>query len=401
MNKTIVCGLTGNVDAVVQLDKYLFQNLSKKSNSTKFHNHSPTVFIHSWDDLIHAISWNINHGTGAEYIITNKNIFCELSEIIEWKFTIGGTGLQAAIAACTAGYRATVNLPSWSKEYDSLLNYDSLEVVSGLEKNTPIHFIFEYNQSEHTGLHYNTQRQVSNRIIFRGSKEFKSPIIAPGMINKIKKLNKENLWMLISGYNAFESSEEVYKLVSETSIFLTSLGSFRPFVHIELADIPKIEDQHFVIDKLSPIVNNIGLNEDELQKLLGIKSLLQLTDQEIISTLTEAHKRFNVDNLIVHTHQFAACVSKNEPKKWRKALLNGVKFATARALTGKCCTENEIIQLTNPLPAHKRGEKMEKLTLNNRNITIVPAYKINPISTIGLGDTFTAGLILKAPDESK
>jgi ADP-dependent phosphofructokinase/glucokinase len=148
-------------------------------------------------------------------------------------------------------------------------------------------------------------------------------------------------------------------------------------------------------------VDSLGVNEDEFQELLGMSdSLLNLDNDQLLSVMEKACDLLGVANFILHTKQFSLVQSeKYDTSIWGKALENGNKFAFSRALKGTICDQETIGHLTARCDLHKRGEELRKLTQNRKDITVIPAYVGEITSTIGLGDTFTAGLLVEAPVE--
>jgi ADP-dependent phosphofructokinase/glucokinase len=206
---------------------------------------------------------------------------------------------------------------------------------------------------------------------------------------------------LLSGYNAFDNSEEIDLFLSNTIKIIDSLKNKKPKIHLELASIWSLNEQWKILHTLRDYVDSIGLNEDEFQELFGLKeSLLSYDDKHFITTIEDACQTLDVSNLILHTKQFSLVVSdKHDTKTWSKALQNGNKFAFARAINGRICDFETIHNLTENSPINLRGEKLRQLTETRSDITICPSYLGETVSTIGLGDTFTAGLLVEAPIE--
>jgi ADP-dependent phosphofructokinase/glucokinase len=395
----IACGLTGNVDAVGHLSSEHLEQLTYYCGEKLTEIKAPQAFLESWTDLRDAIVWNIIHGTGAEYVVTNPQVLTELNTLLDWEWAVGGTGLQAACAATTCGHSALVNLPMWSERFQFLVQKEGLEPIFGKESPPPIHYILEYDESICLGSNYHTiKKPGSNRIILRGPDEFKEGLIAPNFIDRLKTLKTNVHWWLLSGYNAVETNQHLESLLDETIVLLESFGQNCPPVHLELASIYSIEAQNRIISKLNAHVQSIGLNEDELADLMGLKEgLLALSDDQIIETLLKAYQSFHVPVLILHTRQFAAVVTEHNSLAWERALQNGIELAAAKAFTGRFCSAEEIAEVVSRLPFHTRGLQLLKSVGDHDMIRIVPALEAPAATTVGLGDTFTAGLLVEAP----
>ncbi|MDR4949729.1 ADP-dependent glucokinase/phosphofructokinase [Neobacillus cucumis] len=380
---TIACGFTANIDLLGKITPEFYEEIQGSASGTL------KAFINSWEDFCTAIDWNITRGSGGEYIVADPSILKKLEAKLAWGKAIGGTGLQAACAASRAGYRSLVNIPVQSAELGEIVSdLDKLILLSDRVGEVPKHYILEYEIGG-----------SSNRIIFRREDEFTTDMISGAFLREVA-INNVN-WLLISGYNSFESSEEIDLFLKNNLQVLESLGSKRPKVHMELAAIWSLEEQWKVIRTLGKHVDSIGVNEDEYQELLGMKdSLLSLDNEELLSLMEKACDHLGVANFILHTKQFSLVVSeKYDTSIWGEALENGNKFAFSRALKGTICDQETIEYLTSRCGVHPRGEELRKLTQVRKDITVVPAYVGEITSTIGLGDTFTAGLLVEAPVE--
>lgn len=385
--KRIACGLTANVDAAGHWNEGLSERIAGLCKRNSEAAVPPKPFLHHWDEVAGAIRWHEREGSGGEYIVADERIMTALAEMSDWKWAVGGTGLQAAAAACRAGFGALVNIPSWSNDYNFLLDHNEMELAVKRRGAVPIHYIVEYDNGS-----------ASNRVILRGMKEFEGGVFAPGFIEALENANGPYRWLLLSGYNAADSSSETMELLEETKRALTHLGANRPPTHLELAAISSNSDQLRIIRELGPLVQSLGLNEDEIRELYGLeRPLLERDDDELIDLLIKARHRFGVEHLIVHTHQFAACISAQGLAGWEEALRNGARFAAARAASGRFCSMDEIERWEKELPMHPRGIRLASYAERLETAAVVPALKAEAVSTVGLGDTFTSGLLLAAP----
>jgi ADP-dependent phosphofructokinase/glucokinase len=385
----IACGFTANIDLIGKINESFYKKVEVFSSK------SPKSIINTWQEFCEAICWNIKRGTGAEYIVTDEKILYRLESMLDWKMEIGGTGLQAACAASYAGYRAIVNIPVLSDELEKIVNnITNLEVTYGKRGSIPKHYILEF--SDDLG-----EKGIgrSNRIIFRRLNEFSTDLIASTFVQSIKEKASSVDWFLISGFNAFDTRKDIDAFLQNTISLLNSLENKKPKVHLELASIWSLEEQRKIIKVLRPYIHSIGLNEDEFQEILEIKEdLLSLDDHKLLKVLEEGYRLFRVSNLILHTKQFSLVMSQdNDTTCWNNALENGNKLAFARAVKGKICNRQEIDTLIASSTLNPRGEALKKLTENKKDILVCPSFVGKIVSTIGLGDTFTAGLLAEAP----
>ncbi|RFB17425.1 hypothetical protein DZB84_10200 [Bacillus sp. HNG] len=383
--KSISFGFTANIDLLANVTEPFYEEIKENANGE----HKPV--IDTWEKFCTAVAYNIERGSGAEYIVSEQSVLSRLEKSLKWKKAIGGTGIQAGCAASRAGYFSIVNIPVISEELVSLVtDYENLKLVPKKTGEVPKHYILEYDN----GI-------TSNRIIFRKDNEFSPNMIGEPFINELLKVENNINWLLISGYNSFDSSEEITHFLKETVDVLKLMGNNRPKVHLELASIWSLDEQWKIIKTLQGYIDSIGMNEDEFQELFKLnKPLLEYEDHQLIQTIDEVYERLNVSYFILHTKQFSLVKStRYDTSQWAISLRNGNQFAFARALTGKICDKNEIHLFSKQSSLNPRGEKLKEITNGRKDITICPSYIGRTTSTIGLGDTFTAGLLVEAPTQ--
>lgn len=380
--RTIACGFTADIDLIAHLSQPFYKSMKEHARDEE-----SKAVIHTWEDFCTAVDWHVQKGSGAEYIVGDPTILERLEKSLQWRKAIGGGGLQAGCVASFAGYCALVNTPILSDELNALvLEFNGLTLLSDQEGEVPKHYILEYEAAG-----------SSNRIIFRKKLEYPSDMIAA---NYVKVLSEQDFaWMLLAGYNAVDGSKEVDSLLQKTIQMLKALGNKKPNVHLELASIWSLEEQWKIIHTLGSYVDTIGLNEDEFQELIELKEpLLSYEDRDLLTILENASEKLGVPHVILHTKEFAAIQSaQSDTSQWADALKNGNQFAFSRAVSGKICNREAIRQITEGAALNDRGKRLQELTEERKDITIIPSYVGKTVSTTGLGDTFTAGILVEAP----
>ncbi|MBF0706041.1 hypothetical protein IQ283_05420 [Alkalihalobacillus hwajinpoensis] len=377
----IACGLVANLDLVGHMNQHFYEEV-KVTNPVQ-----PESIIHTWDDFRHAVCWNKEKGCGAEYIVEDESILNRLEDMLQWQVGIGGTGLQTSYAASYAGYPSIVNVPIISDELEHIVK-DNLLLNIAVDKkgDTPKHYIIEYSDQGR-----------SNRLIFRKFNEFTSDLITDSFVRQTKEFSCD--WLLLSGYHVIDNAEDINKALKSTIEFLESIRSEKLKVHLELASIWSLNEQWKIIEKLRPYVDSIGLNEEEFAELIGLKKqLLILNDVDLLEEVEAGYSIIKISNLILHTKQFSLVMSKdNHVIYWANALESGNKLAFSRAVKGDFCNREEFEQITFNASRSDRGIRLREFVKDRENIIIQPGFVGETVSTIGLGDTFTAGLLAQAP----
>jgi ADP-dependent phosphofructokinase/glucokinase len=157
-------------------------------------------------------------------------------------------------------------------------------------------------------------------------------------------------------------------------------------VHLELGEfvVPGGLDQ--TLRRMSGSVTSIGLNFNEMQSV-GLDSEIRETQMVAFA------ERHGLSRLVVHADPWALALTRGVPQRELDALAMGCLLASARAEAGKPVARPRAPAAASfarpPLPPISPRAGSEWC------LVCCPApYLRNPASTIGLGDTFTAGTML-------
>lgn len=190
---------------------------------------------------------------------------------------------------------------------------------------------------------------------------------------------------LLSSPNAIppDRFEPVLMELSNAAREWTSSGL--SMIHLELGDYARPGTRDAAVARLAPVITSLGLNMHELDGF----DLPGATPTARAVTLAQ---RMGVSRLAVHADDWALAVVRGDGKREREALMLGCLLASARAAAGKPVrvpavpAEAEFL----PPPAPELEKRPDGWT-----VVAVPApFLRKPTSTLGLGDTFTAGTML-------
>jgi len=158
-----------------------------------------------------------------------------------------------------------------------------------------------------------------------------------------------------------------------------------PLIHQELADYgsrPALPKK--LLSALRGTVTSVGMSLSEWRTL---SSGAALTDTDALRRFAE---RWALDRVAVHADEWAMAVTRGDPARERAALMTGCLLASARAGCGRH-------ELPVHCPVDARFEPLPAFAplADGWSVVACPApYLPSPKSTIGLGDTFTAGCLL-------
>lgn len=155
-------------------------------------------------------------------------------------------------------------------------------------------------------------------------------------------------------------------------------------VHLELGAYPWPGTLDATLARLAPEVTSIGLNQNELRGLVSGDDPLGQAD--------ELSRRLGVDRLVVHADGWALAVTRGDALVEMDALAMGCLLAASRAEAGLPSAHPRVPRGARfePLPA----PSISALPDGRRVVCVAAPYLERPASTVGLGDSFTAGCLL-------
>lgn len=159
-------------------------------------------------------------------------------------------------------------------------------------------------------------------------------------------------------------------------------------VHHELSDFGSPQKSIAAVEALP--CTSLGMSLSELRSLT--RSSTNPAKQAI-----ELASHIQVDRVIVHADDWAMLVTRDISEGQKKALLLGNALAGTRARLGRPGTPTEIKNvLTSLHDAEFSAPTIPPSTQAGpwHSMAVPALYTTNPVATIGLGDTFTAGLLL-------
>lgn len=155
-------------------------------------------------------------------------------------------------------------------------------------------------------------------------------------------------------------------------------------IHLELGAYPWPGTLDATLARLAPDVTSIGLNQNELRGLVPGEAPLSQAD--------ELSRRLGVGRLVVHADGWALAITRGDAAVELDALAMGCLLAAARAEAGQPSPNPRV-------PCRAKFEALPAPSLSSlpdsRQVVCVAApYLERPASTVGLGDSFTAGCLL-------
>lgn len=182
-------------------------------------------------------------------------------------------------------------------------------------------------------------------------------------------------------------------------------------VHLEFASIQNRELRKKVIYNLFPLVDSVGMDESEIAYILNALGYSKLSDRIFTYNCIEDTvlggkiliDEMNLEILQIHTIYYIMYITYTDnplsEEELRKSLELATALAAARASLGEIKSPEDY-RVGLKVPYNERGEYVKlrfeeakrRLRTKEYRVVIIPTRLAqNPVSTVGLGDTISAG----------
>lgn len=451
----ILCGYNVNIDSVYRISGAEVAELLKSFERTEILQkiENPPGKIHSKSDFAAGLAYCMKNGCGAEWLVFEQSVFEFLKKRYFEKSLVrmgGNAGIMANALSQLGASCVIPNIAVPSKTQLSLFSkkticFPDLHNVEGKNSNSqdPIHFVFDFSEGETFSL-YGTEIKVprENRFIATcdhlNFKLFVNPAFEEYALQHACEIDG----VLISGFHLLlenYSDGSSYRAILEKS--LSQLRQWKAAneslrIHLEFGHFASREIANSVFQDFTAISDSIGMNEDELamlHHLHGIpkESLLHMEAKAIGNAVFKLAMQQNLKKLLIHTREFVLTVFKPDieqnsemdssfesstlqeaSRKKLEALRFGVSCAGAYAASGRLedrkFAEKEASKLQESAFGRQQveifikafdGEALEHGACAFKEgyiLCILPTLlSKSPVTTVGLGDTLTAGTFLR------
>jgi ADP-dependent phosphofructokinase/glucokinase len=343
------------------------------------------------DKLVSAVLDCLADGRDGE-------LFWEWSEGVRWarfalgvpeRVQVGGTGAQAAwtLAALGApcvialGHRSTEQLSVMAPQVLLCANGSLVPVRDAAPSGSTAaarHEILEFARgTSWEGLRLSR----SSRLILRFA------AIAPEVDAEFRamqgELSERAGAALLSGLNGLASGDTgAMKWSKDLGHIWKDKGV--QLRHLELGDTGNPGELRALVGELRGLYSSVGVSYSELQRIWGASG-------DVGASARDLGVKLGCDWLVVHSDQWSLAAHRSDPAVAVQRLMAGNLLASARALNG-APSEDVRPAVGSDYPTDIPGARC---LVDGWRVDCAPVpYIESPKSTIGLGDTFTAGLLL-------
>ncbi len=410
LDRTILCGLTGNVDIVIPLrDDDFLQSQERHGSFPPASEGPPAPAIATPGQALDYAAWFMSRGMGGEASIPSLRPVQALVESLPNYRAVGGTGAQAANWLAQAGFRDIVlYLPLYDDAFREVLPVDRLEIIDNrsgyadlLAEDaafSEIHCILDYQKDSR--LRYGGGELTAprhDRVIFDGGRCNADLRLSPAFIDRAGQTYPESS-LLVNGYNLCRDMEIFHRFVGETRELIRryrAANLVNSFVHVEDSyqwDNP-LERRGGIARSIWPLADSVGMNEVEFGAECVMFGLDAALPRE---SLLEIARRHGLKRVCLHTAENCRTVTRYPPEKELPAIGLAILFSSAKAYYGAFVGLDKIRRLIDDTAEiSEKADVGEAIPLTDGYAELlVPTLSGLPVkASIGLGDAFTAGLL--------
>ncbi len=367
--------------------------------------------IASEEDLARILSYFVIHGLGGEVDITSRKVIDVLTEYFDVEYGLGGTCAQGAAALGSMGIPVLVHITDCSKDVIRQMSGIRIEAVkhgravpvetcvSGEE--ALCHFIVQFTKDDVIrvfGKEYKVR--LSNRLIMGYDTVHKVLPVEEEFLAYCEKNAKDICSYDISGFNAVTDRKIMQERLERLAVHYRSVKEKNPDcrIYFESAHFINNEIREYTYQTLAEVIDIMGMNEEELVDLTRTRGYAVDKDSldSILKGLEELIKVYPVHGFVVHSKDYALYFGKDMPgTDIEQGLTLGNLVSGTRARTGRYgsvsdCRETLKLELSGTGLAF--AKELEGYHLPYKVVQVPSRYMEKPATTIGLGDSFVAGM---------
>ncbi len=407
----IVIGYTSDLDIVFQYDSAAVNRLLGE-NLTELPQILPVDTIDSILDLARVLAAHMAQGIGAEIDITEYAVCEYLNTHFKGDARLGGTGAQGAAALAAMGMPLLVHISDRCREVCSCMDYPGLDTIQDgslvpimetAEDVAPVyHMVFQFSKGDTFQIGSKTYTvPSSNRLIMDYDTIHKDLHVNRDFQEYLEQNAESMVSYSISGLNAIVDPVLVRERLSSLDQHYRTVRKKNPscIFYFESAHYLSPQVKHEVYQFLAQYVDIFGMDEEELvehAKECGEKIDCTVFS-DIIRGLDLIQKRYGIKGIILHTKDYSLYYgSRLAGIDIEKGLTLGNLMAGVRADTDRYGSIQDCETFLQRYPLSEVGlrlwDEFSRITLPQYLCMVPSRYIDRPKCTIGLGDTFAAGV---------
>ncbi len=409
-NKYPVFGYTSNLDVLLKWDVHAFNRLLEEFPAADLMVDVGDR-IASMFDFVRVFGHCAVTGQGGGGYILDGSVCARLEEIFVSEYGLGGTCAQGTMAMAAMNIPLVVHITDRSKEVCTYMEDEHIKFVSerGLvsamqaaSDEPPLrHMILQFNKGDiiRSGDH-EYRIPASNRLILDFDEVHKIVPIDEIFLAYCEGNAKNMTSYNVSGFNAIVDPDIARERLSRLCKHFKKVKDMNPecIIYLEGAHYFNPEVKKYVIKESASCVDLLGMNEEELVDVtirLGHKADISILES-IISSLDLLIETYGMHGIVMHTKDYSLYYGDDLGKvDIEKGLTLGNLLSGTRARTGRYgsfedCRETLKLEMSS-VGLHF-AEQFSNMQLRHCGCLVPSRYMESPVCTVGLGDTFVAGV---------
>ena len=405
-----VLAYTSNLDVIAKwdvdsfnklLDEYLVDEPSFKEGET----------INDMNDFARIMTYFAINGYGGEVEITSIDVIEIIKEYFEVQDGLGGTCAQGAAALGAMGIPVLMHLTDQSKEVIKWLDYEGMESVKdsirtalsncATDDQALIHLVMQFTKGDiikGNGKEYKIP--VSNRLIMDYDQVHKYMPVREDFLKYLEDNSNLIYSYDISGFNAIIDMKTLEGRLDKLEAHYKILKEKNPdvIIYFESAHFISTKIRDYLYERMSKYMDIMGMNEEELVAFTKTKDIVVDKDniESIIEGLNYLLDLYPVKGIVMHSKDYALYYGVVPQKVDLEMgltlgnLMSGTRAKVWHYGSQEECRDFLDVKLSEVGVSYH--EKIKNLDLKHTAILVPSRYLEKPKYTIGLGDTFVAGM---------
>lgn len=389
MTYELVLGLGGTVDFELTWDAELLSALAQQYRIVR-EELDVAAPISDERSLVCSILAHLDADQGGEKFVDSSQLGFDFAARFEYKVTLGGTCVRAALAIAKLGVSSLVHLVSIDDNVRRLLPPEIDYLSSATRDTLDPHVIVQFPAGATVEMLEGEVRAVHpNRIILVNDPPNRDLVLSPELPDALAGARA----FLPAGFNVMRDPALLVDRIAFLQQAMTRLPA-EAVVFYEEAGFHDTSLREIVRRDFRGRIDVHSLNEDELQSYLGRK--VRLLDPDDVLAALDAFSEFAIaPTVVVHTKYWSMALGPRAAA-FEQALAGGIDLASTRYCCGDDFTVADLNRVRQSAVHPGGAEFAEQLRGRlGEAVRCVPGRVLDVPrpTTIGLGDTFVGGFL--------
>lgn len=389
MTSRVLLGFGGNVDVEIVWNEHVLARLATEYEIRQ-EELDTSVRVVDERSLVVSILAFLASDQGGERYVADARVLTDFPENFEHRWTLGGSGIRAAMVLDRFDLSSQVHLVSTNPTVRRLLPATVTSINEVTEDSVHPHLIVQYPAgcTISTGL-LTVGSGRHNRLIYVNDPPNERLELTPELESHGADLDL----VLVSGLNSMQDPQLLEDRIQRIEGLLEAMPEHGLVIFEDAGQhVPELGAR--VQQVMAQRADIFSMNEDELALHCG-QAVDILDADAVAAALRHVREHLGIANLLVHT-QYWAAVHGPSAVHLRQALRFGTLAGAVRYMYGDGATRADYSSVAAHC-LHPQGKALVEDLQKRFDSALagVPAYDLNPPepTTIGLGDTFLGGFI--------